>query len=188
MIIRRATKEDAHEVVPLVNIILEDMEIPILKEIPLPDLFKVLELAFETEDYRYSYGRVQIADIDGKVAGVAFGYPDEDEGHIDHAMSQFFPQIGLPESTEFFPESEVLPGEWYLDTLAVSPDFQGQGIGTTLLESLPEVARAAGKNKIGLNVDVGNPKAEKLYTKMGFKTIGNMVISGHDYHHMQKDI
>ena len=79
-----------------------------------------------------------------------------------------------------------MPNEWYLDTISVDERFRGMGIGSKLLDALPEVAKASGKQALGLNVDFDNPGARKLYASKGFKDVTTMTISGHLYNHMQK--
>ena len=78
--------------------------------------------------------------------------------------------------------------EWYLDSIAVDPDYQGQGIGGRLLKALPEFVRQDGDTIIGLNVDFANPAAERLYSRHGFKKVGTKKIGDHMYDHMQKPI
>ena len=41
---------------------------------------------------------------------------------------------------------------------------------------------------IGLNVDKANPNAKRLYLRDGFKDVGEIVISGHVYDHMQRKV
>lgn len=50
--IRPAEKKDAAAVIPLINMVLEEMELPILKQVTQQNLFKVLIKVFQTEDYR----------------------------------------------------------------------------------------------------------------------------------------
>ncbi len=59
----------------------------------------------------------------------------------------------------------------YLESLAVSSRFRGQGIGTLLLERCFEESRLAGKRQISLHVVDTNPRAKQLYLRMGFHTV-----------------
>lgn len=55
--------------------------------------------------------------------------------------------------------------------LAVVPDHQGRGIGRLLLEQFVERARAAGANRVHLEVRDGNP-AVRMYGLAGFRPAG----------------
>lgn len=188
MLIRTAQKKDAAQIVPLFKIILHEMELPALKIIPEKKLDQLIQYAFESDDLRFNIGKTLVAEIDGKVAGFAFGYSDELEEKVNNVWQKAVSLSDLPESTELFSDDETLPNEWYLDSIAVSPAFQGKGVGTKLLDSLPEVASKSGNTCIGLSVDFANPLAEKLYRRVGYQKVATTVISQHQYHHMQLKI
>src|SRR5690606_34922964 len=83
------------------------------------------------------------------------------------------------------PEKETGKGEFYIDTLSVDTAHQGKGLGTKLLHYLiNEMVQKEGKT-IGLLVDLKNPRAKKLYTKTGFKVVGQKALLGHQHEHLQ---
>lgn len=186
--IRFARKEDAPEIAPLILVILKDMELPFLKQTGEQKTLEILEEAITDPNYRYSYSRGIVEEIDGKVAGVAYGYTDEEEAIIDQPLVPILEKYRLDASTRLFIDKETFPNEWYLDSISVSEDFRGQGIGSRLLEALPKLAKKANRSVIGLSVDEKNPKAKKLYERHGFKVVGQRMISGHLYDHMQKKL
>ncbi|KRM21159.1 GNAT family N-acetyltransferase [Latilactobacillus graminis] len=186
--IRQATISDAKSVLPIINIVFEEMEMPLFQKIPLQDLFSILEQAFAMPEYRYSYANTLVYEEDGQVLGLVVGFPEEKEAHIDDALAPLFPQIGLPATTRFFNDKEARKGEWYLDTLAVAKHAQGQGVGTKLLKALPTILKERGEKVISLSVDLQNPKAKKLYERMGFVKQGDLMIGSHQYDHMIKTI
>ena len=79
---------------------------------------------------------------------------------------------------------ETGPGEWYLDSLAVYPQYRGQGIAHLLLQAMVERAQEAGL-PAGLLVDKGNPKAERLYHSIGFEYVNDAMWGGHEMRHLQ---
>ena len=85
-------------------------------------------------------------------------------------------------------DAETEAGEFYLDSLAVSSSFRGKGIAKQLLAAAIEKARELGIPKVGLLVDKGNPRAEKLYTKVGFEYVNDTVWGGHGMRHLQYTI
>lgn len=56
--------------------------------------------------------------------------------------------------------------------LAVSPAFQGQGVGRALLEQVEETALKNEFDTVTLQVRKGNAKARGLYDSMGFGEMG----------------
>lgn len=52
--------------------------------------------------------------------------------------------------------------------LAVADDYQGQGLGRTMLTHLIDQARKAGEKQLQLNVYKDNARAIRLYEKTGF--------------------
>lgn len=59
----------------------------------------------------------------------------------------------------------------YLAHLAVASQWQGHGIGSQLIRHFLDRSRAEGQTHAVLDVSVQNPRAEKLYERIGFKTI-----------------
>ena len=186
--IRFAKKEDAQEIAPLILVILNDMELPFLQKYGKEKTIEILEEAIMDPDYRYSYTRGIVEEIDGKIAGVAFGYTDEEEPFIDKPLEVILEKHGITDKEQLFVDQETFPKEWYLESISVSEAFRGQGIGSHLLEALPKLAKKTGRNVIGLSVDEQNPNAKRLYERHGFKVVGKRKISDHLYDHMQKEI
>ena len=62
------------------------------------------------------------------------------------------------------------PGEAtaYLWSAHVEPGFQSRGIGTALFLHLEQVALQRGFNVIQLDVDKENPRARRLYERLGY--------------------
>ncbi|PVE19026.1 ribosomal protein S18-alanine N-acetyltransferase [Arthrobacter sp. Bz4] len=58
-----------------------------------------------------------------------------------------------------------------IQTIGVLPGYEGQGIGTTMLNELLAEARHRGATEVLLEVRADNPRAQKLYTLTGFEHI-----------------
>lgn len=188
MVIRKAAPEDREAVAGLLLVIFKDMELPLLQRISEEKLVQMVVEAMADPMYRYNESRGIVNEIDGKLAGIAFGYPDEEEPTIDLAWDEVAKAHQLTGDTRLFKDSEVFPNEWYLDSVCVNEAFRGKGIGSSLLESVVDLARQAGKSKIGLCCDFTNHKAQKLYERVGYEVVGEQVLSNHRYYHMQKNI
>lgn len=190
MLIRPATSDDAPQIRALFRIILKQMELKKLRNLNQQRLNLALELSFKTKECRLSKGQIIVAEVDGEVAGMAFGYPSQADGDIDELLCHYFPKVGLPayESLYDNDDSQLTKTEWYLDSLAVKPKFRGLGIATAFLKRLPKIAARCGKTKVSLDVDLTNPKAKKLYRKLGFKQTDTLQIGSHRYHHLMRAI
>jgi ribosomal-protein-alanine N-acetyltransferase len=65
----------------------------------------------------------------------------------------------------------AMPDEGYVQTLAVAPAHQKQGLGATLLTHLMDDARRRGLPRVGLEVRIDNEPAIRLYERFGFEAI-----------------
>jgi ribosomal-protein-alanine N-acetyltransferase len=66
----------------------------------------------------------------------------------------------------------LMTDEAHITTIAVDPDFQGNGIGELLLVGLIDRARQIGARWLTLEVRVSNEVAQRLYEKYTFKEMG----------------
>ncbi len=185
--IRPAKTKDAKEIASLVLVVLKEMELPFVKEVGEEKTIEILTRAVEYPTYRYGYLRGIVKEIDGEVAGVAFGYKDSEEPLIDQPLEEVLASFGLPHQSLFL-ELETYPDEWYLDTIVVKDTFRGRGVGAELIEAASQRAKAEGAPAMGLCVDLANPRARSLYERCGFEVVGTQVLSGHDYYHMQRKL
>jgi GNAT superfamily N-acetyltransferase len=71
-----------------------------------------------------------------------------------------------------------LPGVPRLDHLEVPGPFQGRGIGTALIGAVEGTARQLGHERIALGVGLDNPKARRLYERLGYADWGHGTVVG----------
>lgn len=133
------------------------------------------------EDVLYSWRNTVIAEVGGRPAGMLTAY----DGRHYHdmrvnTMSLIKQHLGVE-----FPgmEDEAAAGEYYLDSLAVMPEYRGQGIGRQLLQQGIKDGQRLGLD-VTLAVDPVNGRAKELYQFLGFKPSGTLFIFGHDYDKM----
>ena len=86
---------------------------------------------------------------------------------------------------DIHPQDETQEGEIYIDTIAVSENFRGKGIGTEILDYLIEELANKQNKTLGLLVDFTNPNAKKLYERKGFKVVGEKMLMNENHEHMQ---
>ena len=146
---------------------------------PLYGIFK--ELAART-DAQYSYCNALIAEVDGEVAGAIVGY---DGARLYELREPLLLLVRKHQGRELDIEDETSAGEFYLDSLAVLPQWRGRGVGGALLSAARDRAFAAGHERVGLIVDFENPRAEALYNSLGFERVNATKLLGCDMWHLQ---
>ena len=146
---------------------------------PMYDIF--MELAGR-DDSQYSYKNALVAELDGKPAGSIIGY----DGARLHELRKPLYELMVAKFGSVRPvEDETSAGEFYVDSIAVLPEYRGRGVGRALLADLCRRVFAKGFTKVGLLVDVDNPRAEALYRKLGFGRVNPTTFLGHAMWHMQ---
>ena len=71
-----------------------------------------------------------------------------------------------------------LPGVPRLDHLEVAGPLWGRGIGTALIRAAEATARQLGYERIALGVGLDNPKAQRLYERLGYGDWGHGTVVG----------
>lgn len=141
-----------------------------------------LDVMVSRKGNQYSYENCWIAENEGGIAGVANVYDGRKLHELRQPVAQY---IRENFGRDFNPEDETEPGEIYIDCVGVNPNMQGKGIGSEIFRFLiDEYVIKQGKT-LGLLVDNDNPKAEKLYLKLGFQTIKEKTLVGKTLKHLQ---
>jgi len=148
---------------------------------PDGEMQKCIARICKREDVLYSYKHTIIAWEDDIPVGICLCY----DGAKYHEMRNItFPlfdklmhddadhqeTVGEPvESMDLDNmQDEAEAGEYYMDSLAVWPEWRGRGIGMKLMQAQIDKARELGFNKATLLVDPENVNAKRMYRKLGF--------------------
>ena len=135
-------------------------------------------------DSQYSYLNTLVAlNAQREVIGVCTSY----DGACLHRLRVAFVQGCLARFNRDFGnmDDETAAGELYVDSLAVDARYRGKGIAKTLLKATIEKAKQLQLPAVGLLVDKGNPKAERLYASVGFQYVDDNQWGGHAMRHLQ---
>ncbi len=186
MDIRKATIEDA---AAIARNIMAAMDYDSFDE-PLDDeLQAMLEGMTEicaSKDTLYSWKNTLVATVDGVVAGSLTSY----DGAEYLKMREL--TFGLArEKFGWEPpmmDDETKAGEWYMDSLAVSPFFRKRGIAKLLIGQTLEVAEGLGFTTASLIALASSEHLISLYESCGFRPDGHLNCFGHDYLRMIADI
>lgn len=101
--------------------------------------------------------------------------------------------VEAPAGTFSDAEPECEAGEYYLDSLAVHPDFRGmlfdyegstEKLGHILLLDGIRCGQALGFSRTGLIVDVDRPRLHHYYSQLGFRPVRDILFFGHHYTRM----
>lgn len=153
--IRRALPEEA----PLIaKSIVSAMH---LKSSSLSD---VLSSVCAREDTLYSWKNTLTATLDEKFAGSITSY---DGAFYKEGRERTFAFFGRSSAAAEM-DDETRAGEYYLDSLAVLPEFRGKGIGHVLMSQALETGEALGFYTASLIVESGYEHLLDLYSRWGF--------------------
>ena len=135
-------------------------------------------------DSQYSYLNTLVAlNAQRDVVGVCTSY---DGAHL-HQLRTAFVQGCLARFNRDFGnmDDETAAGELYVDSLAVDAHYRGKGIAKALLRATLQRAKLLQLPAVGLLVDKGNPKTERLYASVGFQYVDDNQWGGHAMRHLQ---
>ncbi len=134
-----------------------------------------LEPEFAQSGSTAFYRNHWIAEHDGEVAGGIHAFP-----YDNFANDQHDPEIPEQRYAVLQPFDNLpAAGTYHINTLAVSPVFRKQGIGSDLLTFACNRARALEFPDISLYVFAQNAGALALYEKSGFKRAGRKPVVDH---------
>lgn len=169
---RAATPDDAADLVRLMDMAAHGLANWMWSEIAQPGETPT-QVGIERtrrEEGGFSYKNATVYEVDGRPAGMLLGgvIPREPE-EIDYTSlaRPLHPLVEL--------EAEA-PGTWYVNAIAVEPDYRGQGIGTALLDLA--VRYAADLDAAGLSLITAeqNNRAVQLYHRLGYEEAGRRPI------------
>lgn len=187
MRIEKATKADGRHIARLIMMAMsEDCCRFIAGEKRTLQDFECMMMELAEKDFsQYSYNNTVMArDTDGTVMGACVAYRGD---RLHELREAFFDAAKRHLDRDFSHiDDETEPDEYYLDSLAVYPEYRGRGVATALLQTM--IARAHDEGlPPALLVDKENPSAERLYLSIGFRFVNEKVWGGHEMKHLRYD-
>lgn len=182
MIIRKANQEDAN---PITNYLLLAMEAIVYEFIGQKDPITAREFLHhfvKQEANQYSYQNCLVVEDEGEIVAAVNIYDGSKLKQLRAPIAQYIKTQFLK---DFNPTDETQEGEFYIDTLGVHPNQQGKGIGAKLLRHVINYYVYENKQAVGLLVDEDNLNAQRLYLKLGFEPVGELVLEGKHMIHLQ---
>lgn len=139
-----------------------------------------LRRAFVDGAGEFGWRNHQVGVLDGEVVAVGAGYGGESGlafmlAAARQILVHYGPRHAAGVIARGLKVERVIPPParrlHYLAHLGVAPARRGQGIGQQLIEHLVAQGKAQGKQRLALDVAVGNPRAQALYERLGFSVI-----------------
>ena len=165
--LRPATIDDATVLAELVNHAGEGMPLYLWGQMAEPGeaAWDVGRRRASREEGSFSYRNATIIEQDSQCAGCLIGYeiPNNPDPIPDDLPTMFVPLQEL---------ENLAPNTWYINVLAVRPQFRRLGLGTKLLGLADETAEALGKPGLSVIVSDANSVARRLYERCGYRESG----------------
>lgn len=182
MIIRKATFEDSEAIAALTMLATSKVIYEFIGEKSYQKALDFLLRFVKSTGNQFSFQNCYVAAEGDELLGaiVAYDGADLDELRrpiLDHIHKHYSPGLRV--------ENETQAGEFYIDSLGVSPTHQGKGIGSQMLQFLIDEKVVKEGKTLGLLVDKTNPNAKKLYLKLGFKPVAEKKLMGIALEHLQ---
>ncbi|MCD8540022.1 MAG: GNAT family N-acetyltransferase [Leadbetterella sp.] len=180
--IRKAIQEDAEVVARLLLLAMEDIVFEFLGTRDKQAAIDFMLHLVRTENSQYSCRNVYVACHEGRIMGAVNAY---DGALLEELRKPVVQYVYSLTRKPFEPENETDPGEFYIDSIGVDPEWQGRGVGGKLLRYLiSEYGEKQGLT-LGLLVEKANPAARRLYEKAGFRKTGEKMLVGKAMDHLQ---
>lgn len=133
----------------------------------------------------YSWNKSLIAEEDGKQIGCIISYSGDDYQKLrEYTWNRLWE--GVDPNTIKQSAIEAYPGEYYLDSLAIEPEYRGNGLGKKLMQAAIAYGKDLGYDKFALLVSVEKPRLKEYYSSLGFDDDNDVNFFGHRYKRMLK--
>lgn len=148
MTVRKATKDDVIQIFAFVQKAVARM---IEQGIPQWDeIYPIVDDFAEDAEKNHLY----VAEVEGKAAACFTLNKDCDEEYKNGEWTYTGPDFLV------------------IHRLCVNPEFQNRGVGSKVCLEIEKVALAAGMKSLKLDCFTQNPYSQKMYNKLGYKTVG----------------
>lgn len=144
----------------------------------------IIEKVIAATDTLYTWHHGTIAqDAAGTPLGALVAYSGDDYMQRREVTFRMFASVVEQSFDPSTMDAETVPGEFYLDSLAVLPSHRGRGVARILLESGIKKAKSMARPAI-LACSPENVGAKRLYESLGFRGTHIYSLFGHPYWRM----
>ena len=135
----------------------------------------IIAKAYSQANHSYSFQNVIYVEYDRRIVGMALGFTaNQHQNFSDRPLNEAAGLRALRMTAVKIlcaPMLRILTtiadGDFYLLSMAIDKELRGKGIGSTLMDSIEERARASGSTRLSLDVSAKNESAYRLYEQCG---------------------
>ncbi|MDX4048287.1 GNAT family N-acetyltransferase [Aliarcobacter skirrowii] len=183
--IKKANKQNIENISKLIYDAIHEVANSLTGENEEHKILKTLENYIQMDVCRLSYNNIYTYEVNNKNVAILLAYNSNDIEKLDKPMIEHLKTKNI--FLESF-DKECFEDEFYIDTVSVLEDYQGQGIAKELFAFAQQKAREQGFKKLSLLVDLENKKAKALYEKLGFLDNTTLEVSKTQFSHMIKEL
>ena len=184
--LRPATAADAQAVVELIILAIGSELTELYTGFANPDKASPILIKYYLQPgNRFSKELIVVHEQGEQIQGMILCY-DGREASARYAPIEHQRSIDLKHPVVHPIESEQ--DEYYIDALAVHPDFQGRGIASKLMKQAEHDALLHRQRKVGLLVDKDKEHAYHIYEQKGYRKVGEKLLSNQPFWHMVKEV
>ncbi|MDD2584746.1 MAG: GNAT family N-acetyltransferase [Bacteroidales bacterium] len=182
MKIRKAVVDDSPFIVEHLLLAMEEIVYEFIGVLSHDQAKRFLLHFIKEKNNQYSYENCWVVELDNEIVASVNIYEGSRLKELREPVIQY---IKEHYKKKLIVEDEAEPGEYYIDSFGVTLGHQGRGLGSAVLKFL--INEYVHKNNVtlGLLVDIENESAKNLYLKMGFRSVGNLVLAGKKMDHLQ---
>ncbi|MFC1888236.1 GNAT family N-acetyltransferase [Thermodesulfobacteriota bacterium] len=135
----------------------------------------IIAKAYTQPDHSYSFQNVTYAEHDKHIVGMALGFTAEQHRRFSdqplkeaagyHALRMTAVKILCAPLLRIL--KTIADGDFYILAMAIDKELRGEGVGSVLMDSIEERARASGSTRLSLDVSAKNEGARRLYERRG---------------------
>lgn len=136
---------------------------------------RIMKNLFMQSGNFFSFEHSYFIEFKGKKAGMALAYNGKQKkGENLHTCLLLIKYLKWGLFTRIFSflktrdVGKIVEDEFYLNSIAVYPEFRSLGLGKKLLSIIEREAKKRGNKKIILNVEQNNERAVNFYEKLGY--------------------
>lgn len=180
-ILRPATPADCRVIAQLYRISSDGVADYIWSKMAEPgeDILDVGQRRYERRNTAFSFENCTMIEASGRPLGMLSAFPM----HLDPAA----PPDPDPDPV-LAPYADLEEDEsFYICSVALFPEFRGQGYGTRLMSHAESLAGARGLAKMSLIAAENNTGAKRLYDRLGYREVARAAIVPHPLIHLDGD-